>query len=413
MSVKGEPQQVSARCRDLPRIVIISTMVPPSATGQARVLSHLIGSPPPENHLLLTENFPFSHEIPERAHANYRIFSQLRLRLREEGWLEQRMPQLNLLGGILPAVLTRAREVSRHISDFNAAILIACTASPFDLPASTLVALRRRLPLITYLFDDPIFQWAPGPLRNFARLWEPIWSRVAAQVIVPNEAMAEEFFRRRRRKPVIIRNPVAPEAFVSSGRPWPAVQGHRRIVYTGSVYQAQSDAFKNLLEALKELTEWSLHIYTSQSDAQLAAYGIQGPNVFRHPHVDQDESYAQQRLADVLFLPLAFRSAIQEVLRTSAPMKMGEYLASGRPILVHAPPGTFVARHMREHRAGLIVDTPCSRSLASALGELSSKPRLRHSLHANALRLAEIYRVGPARELFWNTVKAAIQKSSC
>ena len=212
----------------LPPVAIVSTMVPPAASGQARVLGHLIGTPPPGNCVLLTENSPFSGNVEPDAFANYRILGQLPIRSREKGPLKERMPQLNLLGGILQSIRARARDIGRSVDEFNSAALVACTAGPFDLPACTLVALRRRLPLIAYLFDDPVFQWPQRSVRTFARLWEPIWSRIAAQVIVPNEAMAEEFFKRRRRRPVIVRNPVAPEAFSSTEQAWPSVPGRFR-----------------------------------------------------------------------------------------------------------------------------------------------------------------------------------------
>jgi glycosyltransferase involved in cell wall biosynthesis len=391
----------------LPRIALVSTVVPPGAQGQAHVLGHLIGFPPPENCLLLADQPPFPPGTAlEGPFANYRILRQRRIELKDKGLLTDRLPHLNSMVGVLHSVAMRAHEISQHAREFKASVLIACTASPFDLPACTLVAIRRRLPLVTYLFDDPIFQWAPGPLRNFARLWEPVWARVAAQVIVPNEAMAEKFTQRRRREPVIVRNPVSPEA-VSITSAWPTVPGQFRIVYTGSVYHAQSDAFLNLLGALEELDGWSLHIYTSQTEAQVEQYGIRGPRVFHHRHVNQTEAYAQQRLADVLFLPLAFHSTIQEVLRTSAPMKMGEYLASGRPILAHAPPDTFVADHIRRNRAGLVVDIPDSNAIASALREIAANAELRQVVCANAVDLAKEYRVQQAFDIFWTTIRAA------
>jgi len=391
-----------------PRIAVISTTVPPGATGQARVLGHLIGHAPPDNCLLLTEQSPFPPGVgPEGPLGNYRVLAQLPMGLRESGWVPERMPTLNSFGGILRSVGTRAREISSYVREFNVAVMIACTASPFDLPACTLAALWHRLPLIAYLFDDPIFQWAPGTVRSVARLWEPIWSITAAQVLVPNEAMAEEFARRRARNPIIIRNPVAPEACSTCQKPWPATPDHLRIVYTGSVYQAQADAFMNLLAALDELRDWSLHIYTSQSETQLAAYGIEGARVFRHEHVEQSEAYKLQRSADVLFLPLAFRSTIPEALRTSAPMKLGEYLAAGRPILAHAPPDTFVARHLRQHHAAVVVDAPENSSVAAALREISNNAKLRENLYANAARLAQDYNVDQARLVFWNAVRLA------
>ena len=395
----------------LPRITLVSTVVPPGAQGQAHVLGHLIGFPPPQNCLLLADQPPFPPGTAlEGPFVNYRILGQQGIELKNKGWLTDRLPHLNSMVGVLYSVAMRAREISQHARAFKASVLIACTASPFDLPACTLVALRRKVPLVAYLFDDPIFQWPPGPLRNFARLWEPIWARLAAEVIVPNEAMAAKFTLRRGRKPVIVRNPVSPEA-VSSASAWPTVPGKFRIVYTGSVYHAQSDAFLNLLGALKELDDWSLHIYTSQSEAQVAQYGIHGPEVFHHQHVNQTEAYAQQRSADVLFLPLAFHSTIQDVLRTSAPMKMGEYLASGRPILVHAPPDTFVADHIRRHRAGLVVDVPDSQALAKALREIAANTELRQSINANAVRLAQEYRVEQACDVFWATIRAVARET--
>ena len=389
------------------RIALVSTVVPPGAYGQAHVLGHLIGFPPPENCLLMADQPPFPPGTPlEGPFANYRILRQRPLELRTTGRFKDWLPQFNSMAGAVFSVTNRAHEISQHARAFKASVLIACTASPFDLPACTLVAMRRRLPLVTYLFDDPIFQWVPGPLRNFARLWEPIWARIATKVIVPNEAMAAKFAKRRGREPVIVRNPISPQA-VPSTSAWPLVPGQFRMVYTGSVYHAQADAFLNLLGALDELDNWSLHIYTSQSEAQVAQSGIHGPKVFRHPHVNQSESYVQQRSADVLFLPLAFHSTIQEVLQTSAPMKMGEYLASGRPILVHAPPDTFIANHIGRHRAGLVVDVPDSHAVANALRDIAVNAELRQVICANAVDLAKEYRVQQAFDIFWATIRAA------
>ncbi|MGA3308026.1 MAG: glycosyltransferase [Xanthobacteraceae bacterium] len=395
------------------RIAVVSTSVPPAPSGQARVLGHLLGPPPAEHCLLLADQPPFPQGAAfEPAFANYRTLSQRHLQWRSNGWTNESVARLDRFAGVFHSVVQRAREISRHVADFNASVLIACTASPFDLPACTLIALRRRLPLITYLFDDPIYQWMPGPLRTFARMWEPIWSRIATSIIVPNEAMQEEFAARRHRKAIIVRNPVPAGAFPKIEQAWPAIPTEFRIVYTGSVYHAQSDAFLNLLRALDTLDRWSLHIYTSQSDAELKAYGIHGPKVCRHDHVDQAESYARQHSADVLFLPLAFRSAIQDVLRTSAPMKMGEYLASGRPILVHAPPETFIARHIGSYRAGFVVDSADAMQLADALRRIRSHPEERRAACQNALRLAQAYTVDRARQVFWDVITAATDRDA-
>jgi len=86
----------------------------------------------------------------------------------------------------------------------------------------------------------------------------------------------------------------------------------------------------------------------------------------------------------VLFLPLAFRSQCPEVIRTSAPMKFGEYLAAGGPILAHAPPGAFVSEHCRRHDCGLVVDDTDPASLVDALQALAGDDALRARLMTNA-----------------------------
>src|SRR6267142_6589450 len=94
--------------QDLPPVAIISTTVPPGATGQARVLGQLIGIPPPEQCLLLTENSPFPRGMElDGAVKNYRIFGQLGIRLYERGWLEGNMPRLNAFAGMMLSIRAR------------------------------------------------------------------------------------------------------------------------------------------------------------------------------------------------------------------------------------------------------------------------------------------------------------------
>ena len=105
-----------------------------------------------------------------------------------------------------------------------------------------------------------------------------------------------------------------------------------------------------------------------------------------------------QQSADILFLPLAFDSPIPEVIRSSAPAKLGEYLAAGRPILVHAPAGSFVTELIRNAEAGVVVDTPDLRELARALLSIAGDGVLRTRITRNALQLASEFHVETARK---------------
>ena len=86
---------------------------------------------------------------------------------------------------------------------------------------------------------------------------------------------------------------------------------------------------------------------------------------------------------------------------TASPGKMGEYLASKRPLLVHAPKGSFVARFMTTHRAGHVVDVSSSVALATALDELVGSADLRADLVRSALKASELFSERGARDRFW------------
>jgi glycosyltransferase involved in cell wall biosynthesis len=66
------------------------------------------------------------------------------------------------------------------------------------------------------------------------------------------------------------------------------------------------------------------------------------------------------------------------------PGKMGEYLASGRPILVHAPADSFIAWYFRHHECGLVVDENDPARLAQAIDSLLNDADLRKTIGARA-----------------------------
>jgi glycosyltransferase involved in cell wall biosynthesis len=290
--------------------------------------------------------------------------------------------------------------------------IIGCTASPLDLPAAYLASRRLNIPFVAYLFDDPVYQWVPGSYRRLARFWEPIWGRGAAALIAPNEVLAKDVRSRLPKATIhIVRNPVDPAAL-----PVPAVKAPElpsgsasdrvwRLLYTGSVYSAQASAFRNLNSALNQLQgRFALDVYTAQPPAALAANGLDGPYVHHHPHAPQATALSLQRNADILFLPLAFNSAIPEVILSSAPAKLGEYLAAGRPMLVHAPSGSFVTELLRKADAGVIVDVPDPSRLAEALTTIANSEPLRDRIVRNAANLAGEFHVGRARDAFCSVI---------
>lgn len=396
----------------LPRLAVVTTAAPPSASGQARVLEHLMVPARVAPPVYLTDQL---HALEADGHrfGSYHSLGPPRYQLTDRtlGALLQR---LNNYGGLLRSAMSRTKEITSILRNETIDAVVGCTASPFDLPAAYFASRRLKVPFVAYLFDDPVFQWEPGLYRALARFWEPIWGRGAAAMIAPNEILAKDVHARVPKAKIhIVRNPVDPSVFKnepvrkSQDRPGHSDGRPCRLLYTGSVYSAQASAFRNLNTALNRLGgRFELDVYTSQPPTALAANGLDGPYVRYHPHAPQSTALSLQRKADILFLPLSFNSAIPEVILSSSPAKLGEYLAAGSPILVHAPKGAFATEFLRKTDAAVIVDAPEPDQLIAALNTIVNDPTLRFRITENAGRLAEEFHVERARDAFCSVLSS-------
>ena len=141
----------------------------------------------------------------------------------------------------------------------------------------------------------------------------------------------------------------------------------------------------------------SLHLYTPVSSATFKQEGI-GPPTVIHPYVAPPEVHQVQREADIIVLQLGFESPFAPLLATASPSKYAELLACGRPMLVHAPRGSFVARYTEMHECGVVVDTLDPARLVEAIRRIRSDDALRRRLVSNArARAASDFSLGTAR----------------
>lgn len=396
------------------RLAIVSSVVPPSASGQAKVLERLIQPADPHDIYFFSERLENS-ESPSASRPCHAIkLKKAVFNLLEPGRMGSYKHVNNYLG-LMRTIARRANEIRRYFGSNPPDAVVGCTGEPFDLAAAYLAAAKMNRPFIAYIFDDPIFQWPKGIYRRLARDLEPVWARGAAAVLCPNEVAADDFVARNpSARPVIVRNPIADGSLPPDlGVPPPASGQPARIVYTGSVYHAQGDAFANLINAMNEMPgRFHLHLYTSQPQSSLDEFGIRGPHVTRHDHLNTPAEVTRtQREADVLFLALAFRSTIQEVLRSSAPAKMGEYLAAGRPILAHAPKGSFVSLFMNGHDAAHVIDVDSMFSLADGMQAIAFNPEVRARCVEGARRAVTGFTLQEAQKQFWGAITRATETS--
>jgi glycosyltransferase involved in cell wall biosynthesis len=384
-------------------LAVLSHILPPSPSGQAIMLYRLLRDWDPKAYYLLSRQDygggRGEQDLLPRLPAQYYHFKP-KFRLRGAN----RFKILELVA-LLLQTLHRARNILRIVKRKKCGAIMACSGDLFDLPAGYLASRWARVPFYAYIFDDYLYQWTRRIHRFFVRCVEPIMLKGAAGIIVPNEFLRDEYFRRYHVKPTVIHNPCENSQIdKKSNIPWPSSKDEIKIVYTGAIYHAHFDAFRNLMAAIQlvDRPTVKLHLYSAQTRKELERENIRGPIVYHH-HLLPSEISAVQRQGDILFLSLAFNSAIPEVIKTSAPGKMGEYMASGRPILVHAPADSFVSWYFKKYKCGVVVDQSKPEMLGRAILMILNDADLRKKLEENALNRAQIdFKLNSAQEKFLN-----------
>lgn len=391
------------------KFAVLSHILPPSPSGQAVMLYRVLsGFAPDDYYLISREKYERQEDENQFLSAKYyavQPFKYLFLLDKYSFGIVRDIPTIIL------SILSRFREIVKIMRRQPVDVLVACSGDIADIPAGFIASLVLRIPFIAYLFDDYVYQWT-GIYRLFARVMAPFIFKLCAGVIGPNEFVCDEYKRRYDVEYALVRNPNDQgelEKPVHSC--WPASEGKITIAYTGAIYHANYDCFHNLVRVLDMLQEphIELHIFTSQTQEQLAAQGISGEKVYTHSHMPYNEILEHQRKADILFLPLAFETPINEVIRTSAPGKLAEYLTSGRPILAHVPADSFVAYYLQKNQCGLIASKNDASDLKEHILKLVNDEDFRRVITQNARQRAKLdFDPKIAREKFAAFLSASI-----
>jgi glycosyltransferase involved in cell wall biosynthesis len=388
-----EPEQINL----IRKTGVVSVVFPPQDSGQAIMLQRLLHNINPAHYTLISSRnyhasrFPYS-TIPHRNSALGGRFYQIATTepiIRGRRFMT---PNLREIIAFFIKVVGRARQIANILRQEKCAGVIGCSGDIFDFPAAFVASKLARLPFYAYMFDYYSFQSVIDIHRKICVFLERVILQNATKVIVPNDFLGECYRVRYGVDYTTVHNPLELGATIATQvKPWPAQYGEIRLVYTGQVYEAQFDALSALVQALELLgrSDIRLYIYTAQPIETIQAHGICGPVVF-HPHQPPERVRELQQEADVLFLPLGFNTPYPEIIKTSAPSKMGEYLASGRPILVHVPSDSFVSWYFKKYECGAVVDQENPALLAEAIREISENPIYREKLVRNAKLRAEM-----------------------
>jgi hypothetical protein len=275
-----------------------------------------------------------------------------------------------------------ARAGQRLAAEYHVAVILTSplAGGEFFMAAHRL-SKQTGIPLVVYLMDD----WTAGAPRHsrvhgwLARSRMGAILTSAVQVWTISDAMAADIAARFGLQSQVL----APVADIRTHQAARAARPHHRserraleIIYSGAIYDAQADAVRNLVDVLEETqghihgTTFKLTVYTHVGTRSLNRMGINRPWL-SIGSAALDEMPTRLASADIAFLPFSFDERLRQTTATSFPTKTADYLASGLPVLVHAPPWATVTRYAQANGFGIIVDRLNRGDLVAALCRLS------------------------------------------
>ncbi len=290
----------------------------------------------------------------------------------------------------LPKIIRSSRKVIREDGITR---LLGISDEGLALLGTYLAHKISGLPYSLYLFDLYRGNNLTCFNKTVARILEPRLIRSAEVVIVTNEGTGE-YLRRRYGgsfRLEIVHNSAFPHDFQGL-RARPPGELPCKILFTGNVYWAQEGAVLSMIRAMDLLRDLpvELDLYCPQATATIRSAGIGRSNV-RLTSAPQSEMPRVQSEATLLFLPLAWGTDAPDIIATASPGKFTDYLASGRPMLVHAPDYSYIARYSREHDVGIVVDQDDVGVLAGAVREFLRDPSRGSRCVENALKMFKTY----------------------
>ncbi len=309
----------------------------------------------------------------------------------QQGVHPRRLPGIQTLLTLLATpikIMLMTRAGVTVVRKRGVSIVVGISDHGPALVAAALVARLTRRPYVYYLYD--LYRG-----NNFGRFdrWlatvlEGRLLRGAQTVIVTNEGTAD-FLRRRygeRLRTSVVHNSVFPAAYERQRTPYDPRPPYT-LLFTGHIYWAQEQAVLNLIAAMQQLRDQplTLALYCPKPTDRIRAAINATPNITLTAAA-QSEMPNIQSAATLLFLPLAWNTKAPDIIATATPGKFTDYLASGRPMLVHAPAYAYVSQYTKEHELGLVVDQNDVDLLAQTIRDFLADPKTRgQRFIANAL----------------------------
>lgn len=262
-----------------------------------------------------------------------------------------------------------ARRLARLARKVDARVIIGSHPTRHLLEISRLAAVRTKIPWIAYLHDTFAEATAGLPdAERLRRVQEAVFAE-SSHILVMSEGMSDLY---RRKHGGLKTTPLEHIYPLPIRDELPAPPKERKIFWAGNVYVINACSFSRVAKAARK-AGMPVSMTSPKSLTTIGAMGIDTSSIERAYYPDWSEYLSALSEHEILLLALDWPDESdmhRDELATIFPTKTPEYLASGRPILVHCPEDYFLARFFRDHDCGTVVSERSVEAVCEAIGRI-------------------------------------------
>ncbi len=399
------------------KLLIISSYAPP-AIGGPQILYNLLKDLPIDNYSILTSFYNIDNLSAQKGTwlpCQYFFYDNLkktkddRIKASQVNTIDQKKSSLllrlknfvrrnslvrNIIG--IPVIFVQIFWIIKSgksvIKKNNPDMLLSISDYGPAMISTYFLSKTTKKPYTVFLFDLYRGSFYPFPGNILADIFEKRILKEAEKIIVTNQG-AKDFYIKRygnifSEKIFVVHNSIFPEPYLPLITPYQPKPPYK-ILFTGRIYWPQIRSLQNLVKAVNEINDLDikLDIYCPNASDYLKKIGIVENDKIKISVASPQDIPKIQSQADILFLPLSWKTKSQAIIDTATPGKFTDYLIAGRPMLIHAPASSYLVKYARENNVAAIVDQENIQDLKNTIKKVVKDVVFSQEIIRNAQRL--------------------------
>lgn len=357
------------------KILLVSWSILPRAGGSSIIVENLARNFQPHELIVLGSTTPFGHQPPPRSDEmpHFRYFpSELSLFGRGERYFrwfgKWRFKAL---------VRTIQKIIRRESIDY----VIGVYPNDLYCYAACLAAEAAGAPFSSYFHNTYVDNVAITDARAPA-IQQTIFER-SEHIFVMSKGM-QRFYEDRYQldnvQPLVHTFYHWPEIDSLSGVPGSNKSSYR-LVSIGNFNESNMEATIRFADAVRDDPGYEWHLYTHVPDLLLRKRGLDTRGLQHQGFVPPEAVHDVLQDYDICVLTHGFRGGYGEVeYQTIFPTRTIPLLLSGKPILAHSPPGSFLNDFLQEHQCAELVEEPSMAAIQLGLKRITGSQAYQEQL---------------------------------